>query len=289
MYLLKKLGQFFIYSNVFVSFCVLALCQSTSIIIGVSSSHLFPFVFFSTLFAYNFQRMVRFITSNEQSAHLDWLNKNRIVIILITIISLFLSVYYALSLSISTFYFLIPASIISLSYPIKIIPLVGQKISLREMPGAKIFLIALVWSIYSVALVTLENESFYSLDNLLLFISRFSFILAITIPFDIRDLKYDDLSLKTIPQIFGEQKAKMIALYCLAFFELVSIFHFFVGDFSWQILLALMLTSLLSGILIIKSSQEKNNFFFSFWLEGVSIIMYLLLFIIPLAFGILAL
>ena len=289
MYLLKKLGQFFIYSNVFVSFCVLALCQSTSIIIGVSSSHLFPFVFFSTLFAYNFQRMVRFITSNEQSAHLDWLNKNRIVIILITIISLFLSVYYALSLSISTFYFLIPASIISLSYPIKIIPLVGQKISLREMPGAKIFLIALVWSIYSVALVTLENESFYSLDNLLLFISRFSFILAITIPFDIRDLKYDDLSLKTIPQIFGEQKAKMIALYCLAFFELVSIFHFFVGDFSWQILLALMLTSLLSGILIIKSSQEKNNFFFSFWLEGVSIIMYLLLFIIPLDFGILAL
>ena len=138
-------------------------------------------------------------------------------------------------------------------------------------------------------LVTLENESFYSLDTLLLFISRFSFVLAITIPFDIRDLKYDDLSLKTIPQILGEQKAKMIAVYCLAFFELISICHFFVGDFSWQLLLALILTSLLSGILIIKSSQEKNNLFFSFWVEGTSIIMYLLLFIIPLAFGILAL
>ena len=289
MDLLKKLGQFFIYSNVFVSFCVLALCQSTSIIIGVDSSHLFPFVFFSSLFVYNFQRMVRFSPYKEQSAHQDWLNKNRLVIILITIISLLLSFYYALSLSFSTFYFLIPASIISLSYPIKIIPLAGQKISLRELPRAKIFLIALVWSTVSVTLVTSENESFYSLDTLLLFISRFSFVLAITIPFDIRDLKYDDLSLKTIPQIFGEQKAKMIALYCLAFFELVSIFHFFVGDFSWQLLLALMLTSLLSGILIIISSQEKNNFFFSFWLEGVSIIMNLLLFIIPLAFGILAL
>ena len=160
---------------------------------------------------------------------------------------------------------------------------------MRELPRAKIFLIALVWSIVSVVLVTLENKSFYSFDTLLLFISRFSFVLAITIPFDIRDLKYDDLSLKTIPQIFGEQKAKTIALYCLAFFELISIFHFLVGDFSWQILLALMLTSLLSGILIIKSSQEKNNLFFSFWVEGASIIMYLLLFIIPLAFGILAL
>ena len=284
MDLLKKLGQFFIYSNVFVSFCVLVLCQSTSIIIGVDSSHLLPFVFFSTLFVYNFHRIVRYNLNKEQSANQDWLNKNRLLIIIITVISLFLSVYYALSLSFSTFYFLIPISIISLSYPIKIIPLAGQKVSLRELPRAKIFLIALVWSIVSVVLVTLENKSFYSLDTLLLFISRFSFVLAITIPFDIRDLKYDDLSLKTIPQIFGEQKAKTIALYCLAFFELISIFHFFVGDFSWQLLLAL-----LSGILIIKSSQEKNNFFFSFWVEGASIIMYLLLFIIPLAFGILAL
>ena len=277
MDLLKKLGQFFIYSNVFVSFCVLVLCQSTSIIIGVDSSHLLPFVFFSTLFVYNFHRIVRYNLNKEQSANLDWLNKNRLFIIIITVISLFLSVYYAVSLSFSTFYFLIPASIISLSYPIKIIPIVGQKVSLRELPRAKIFLIALVWSIVSVVLVTLENKSFYSLDTLLLFISRFSFVLAITIPFDIRDLKYDDLSLKTIPQIFGEQKAKTIALYCLAFFELITIFHFFVGDFSWQLLLALMLTSLLSGILIIKSSQEKNNLFFSFWVEGASIIMYLLL------------
>ena len=213
MDLLKKLGQFFIYSNVFVSFCVLVLCQSTSIIIGVDSSHLLPFVFFSTLFVYNFHRIVRYNLNKEQSANLDWLNKNRLFIIIITVISLFLSVYYAVSLSFSTFYFLIPASIISLSYPIKIIPLGGQKVSLRELPRAKIFLIALVWSIVSVVLVTLENKSFYSLDTLLLFISRFSFVLAITIPFDIRDLKYDDLSLKTIPQIFGEQKAKTIALY----------------------------------------------------------------------------
>ena len=289
MDLLKKLGQFFIYSNVFVSFCVLALCQSTSIIIGVDSSHLLPFVFFSTLFAYNFQRLVRFIPNKDQSAHLCWLNKNRLFIILITVISLSLSFYYALNLSFSTFCFLIPISIISLSYPIKIIPFGNQKITLRELPRAKIFLIALVWSVVSVGLVTIENESFYSLDTLLLFVSRFSFVLAITIPFDIRDLKYDDLSLKTIPQIYGEQKAKMIALYCLAFFELISIFHFFVGDFSWQLLLALILTSLLCGILIIKSSQEKNNFFFSFWVEGASVIMYLLVFIIPLAFGILAL
>ena len=286
MDLLKKTVEFFIYSNVFVSFCVLALCQSTSIVIQANSSQLLPFVFFSTLFAYNFQRLVRFSPDKKQSAHIDWLNKNRMLIVIVTVFSLFLSFYFAVSLSFSAFYFIIPASIISLAYPLKIIPLGSQKISLRELPRAKIYLIALVWSMVSVILVTLENGSFYSFDTLLLFLSRFSFVLAITIPFDIRDLKYDDISLKTLPQIFGEKKAKMIALYCLAIFELISIFHFFVSDFSLSVLIALLLTSVLTAILITKSSQEKHNFFFSFWIEGASILMLLLLFIIPLAFGI---
>ena len=288
MDLLKKLAQFFVYSNVFVSFCVLALCQSTCIIIGINSSHLLPFVFFSTLFVYNFQRLIRFSPEIQQSAHLNWLNKNRRLITVITVFSLIISLYYSLNCSFSVFYFLIPASVISLAYPMRIIPLGGQKIALRELPRAKIYLIALVWSLVSVGLVTFESNSFYTLNTLLLFLSRFSFVLAITIPFDIRDLKYDDISLKTIPQILGEQKAKMIALYFLAVFELLSIFHFFVSDFSLSILIALLLTSLFTAILIIKSSQEKNNFFFSFWVEGASIIMYLLLFIIPQAFGILA-
>ena len=286
MDLLKKTIEFFVYSNVFVALCVLALCQSTSLFIEANSSQILPFVFFSTLFAYNFQRLVRFTPNKKQSAHLDWVNKYRTLIIFVSIISLFLSAYYARSFSYLAFCFLIPTSVISLLYPVKLLSIGGRKFSLRELPHAKIFLIAFVWSIVSVGLVAIENQSFYTLDTLLLFISRFSFVLAITIPFDIRDLKYDDRKLKTIPQVFGESKAKRIALYSLVVFELISIIHYFVSSFPFSNLLAMLLTSALTAFLILKTSQEKHNFFFSFWVESASILMLLLLFIIPLAFGI---
>lgn len=159
--------------------------------------------------------------------------------------------------------------------------------SIREFPGVKIFLISLVWSLVSVGLVVLEKDMFLTLDTLFLFLARFSFVIAITIPFDIRDLKHDHLSMKTIPQIYGEQKAKKIALLSLAVFESVSIIHYLTGGFSLPILIALLMSSIFTAILVFKTSQEKNTFFFSFWVDGASVLMLLLLFVIPLAFGIL--
>ena len=224
-----------------------------------------------------------------QATHLKWMTKHRNFILSITIISMILSIYYAFNLSSTALLFLIPASVISLLYPLKIFSFESEKISLRELPYIKIFLIATVWSIVSVCLVAEEQSMLFSIDVLLLFLARFCFVIAITIPFDIRDLKSDDLSLKTIPQLYGEEKAKIIAFYSLAGFELFSTVHFFIGDFSIFILIALLLCSILTAILIFKSSQKKNNFYFSFWVEGASILLFLLIFIIPLAFGILAL
>jgi len=284
--LLKKTTEFFIYSNIYVSICVVALCQSTSLVLGFSQSQILPFVFFSTLFAYNFQRLVRFNPNKMQPSHLKWMTKHRNFIVFITITSILISIYYAFNLSSTALFFLIPASIISLLYPLKLISFRNEKISLRELPYLKIFLIAVVWSIVSVCLVAEEYAMLFSLEVLLLFLSRFCFVVAITIPFDIRDLKYDDFSLKTIPQLYGEEKAKTIALYSLAAFELFTIAHFFIGDFSVFILIALLLCSVLTAILIFKSSQKKDTFFFSFWVEGASILMLLLIFVIPLAFGI---
>ena len=289
MNLLRQTTEFLIYSNIYVSICVVALCKSTAIVLGFSQSRILPFIFFSTLFAYNFQRLIMFNPNKIQATHLKWMTKHRNFILSITIISMILSIYYAFNLSSTALLFLIPASVISLLYPLKIFSFESEKISLRELPYIKIFLIATVWSIVSVCLVAEEQSMLFSIDVLLLFLARFCFVIAITIPFDIRDLKSDDLSLKTIPQLYGEEKAKIIAIYSLAGFELFSTVHFFIGDFSIFILIALLLCSILTAILIFKSSQKKNNFYFSFWVEGASILLFLLIFIIPLAFGILAL
>ena len=112
----------------------------------------------------------------------------------------------------------------------------------------------------------------------LLFAHRLCFVFAITIPFDIRDLKYDSLQLKTIPAIFGEKKAKYFAYASLGMYELLVIAQFIFGNkMETSALIALLLTSAVTALLLFKSSQEKGEYFFTFWVEGTSVLMYFLL------------
>ena len=282
---LKKLNDFFLISNLFISACVVALCQSSAILLNVDITHILPFVFFSTLFSYNFQRYVRFKSSESGFGQLQWLKQQEGLLKIISVLSFVLTLYFSFSLSLQSFYLLVPAVFITLLYPLTY-TLFGRRIILREIPRIKIFLIVVVWTIVSVGLVVSESDTSFSTEVCLLMASRFFFVLSITIPFDIRDLKYDKQSMKTIPQLFGVEKSKWLALWSLAFYELLSIAHFLFVDFSVLLLIALLLTSLYVGVLIYKTNEEKNETFYTFWMEASSLLMYLLLFIIPMAFGI---
>ena len=90
---MKKLHHFFLFlinSNIFVSFCVLSLAISSEFLV-VKSRILFPsevslFVFFATIFTYNFQRIVR-ISKSQKHNRKDWTQKNKILIYLVIIIT----------------------------------------------------------------------------------------------------------------------------------------------------------------------------------------------------------
>lgn len=281
----KKMNTFFLISNIFISACIVALCQSSAILLNVDITHTLPFVFFSTLFSYNFQRYVRFKSSESGFGQFQWLKKQEVLLKIITIFSFVFTLYFSFSLSLQSLFLLVPAAFITMLYPLTY-TFFGRSIILREIPGIKIFLIVVVWTVVSVGLVVTESDTAFSSEVFLLMASRFFFVLSITIPFDIRDLKYDEQSMKTIPQLFGVEKSKWIALCSLALYELSSIAHFLFVDFSVLLLIALLLTSLYVGVLIYKTNEEKNETFYTFWMEGSSLLMYFLLFIIPMAFGI---
>ena len=101
------------------------------------------------------------------------------------------------------------------------------------------------------------------------FFIAFVFVFAITIPFDIRDLKYDQLQLKTLPGLFGEEKARYIALAVLALYELLIIIQYVFGEIiNFSALIALLGTSVVTAFLLIRSNSEKEEFYFAFWVEG---------------------
>lgn len=278
---LSETKFFFLSSTIFVSICVVALCQSSAIILDVDVSSILPFVFFATFFSYNFLRLIRY--ANKKNEILRMFHQKAIGWVLL--LSFCFTVYFSMELSKQSLLLLLPAILITLLYPLKW-AIKNRFISLREIPTLKIFLIAFVWSLVTVGLVAVEHNILFTGEVIGLFLTRFFFVLAITIPFDIRDLKLDHPAMKTIPQRYGVPQAKLISFTSLAIFEVFVFAQFIVFDLHYSLLVALLLTSLCSAILIYKTNDSRTDFYYSFWMEGMSILMYSLLFFIPMAFGI---
>ena len=111
------------------------------------------------------------------------------------------------------------------------------------------------------------------------FLTRLFFVFAITIPFDIRDLSFDNSRLKTIPIVFGEIKARVIAIIFLMFSELMCVGLYFSNSLSSHYFLAISMSFLLASIFILNSTKEKSEMYFSFGVESISVIFYIILLI----------
>ncbi len=265
--LLKNVLSWIVLTNLFVAFCVVSLAMSTELMIDSYNNKISLFVFFSTIFVYNLQRIIR-LKRNHNHSQKDWIKQNFSIIMILVIISAVISSYLFFEFQLKTQILILFIGIISILYPF----------GLREIPFIKIYVIALVWMVTTVLLIIIENHIRITQNIMLLLIGRFFFVLAITIPFDIRDLKYDHKHLKTIPIIFGKSKSILIAIFFLFIF-LASSLHYYNNQLHLNLLVGTILTCVFILPLIIKSNEEKENFYFSFWVESVSIILFLFLFV----------
>ncbi|MDX1444564.1 hypothetical protein [Lishizhenia sp.] len=140
--------------------------------------------------------------------------------------------------------------------------------NLREIPHVKIHLIALVW-VSSTCIFPALNEELLTWKSFLFGAAFYLYILAITVPFDIRDLNYDDPTSKTVPQVFGVNIAKKIALITL----LASgcIFTFLSDGILQQVVL--MIALIYQAILIQLTTKNKPELFYSGLIDGGIIIL----------------
>ena len=269
----KSIIRFFINSNIWVAFCVLGLTASSEILLGTTDFKVTQFVFFATIFAYNFQRISR-INQGEEHARKDWLTKNKTAIYLVMLFSIIIAIYVAVNFKLNTQIAIFFIAVTSILYPFVF----------RKIPFAKIFIISFVWMGSTMLLLVLENNISMSQNVILHLVARFLFVFAITIPFDIRDLKYDAKNLRTIPLFFGAATARFIAVFALFICGVISIFQHLNLSLILPKLLALILLYSTASILILKSDKHKGERYFSFWVESLSIFSYLFLVIMLLIF-----
>ena len=180
------------------------------------------FAFFATFAVYNGQRLIKSAQPPE-TTWLKWVKRNeRLLLFAIgcasigTIGSLFLvgkigwmaAVWLAFS------------GIISFFYVVRV-----KGVNMRELPYIKIHLIAFAWVTVLILFPTL-NEGSINESIMWVSIAHYLYFVAVAIPFDIRDLKFDKDTQKTIPQVVGMLWAKVSSL---------VLFILFFALMCWQI------------------------------------------------------
>ena len=182
--------------------------------------------------------------------------------------------YYAVRLKLKTHIFIVCFAVLTVLYAFPFFP--KQNSTLRGVSGLKIYVIALVWAGVTVFIPLINNEYNINTDAVLLGIQRFLYVLVLMLPFEIRDLKFDNLKLSTIPQKLGVKKSKVLGvLFLLVGFLL----EFLKDEATVNTIIVLLIVSVITALFVFFSRVEQNKYYSSFWVEGLPILWLVLLLI----------
>lgn len=245
------------------AFAVCALFGVTAIEYNLEVSFpLWAFVLFGTITGYNFVKFAEVAVIRRKS-----LGESLRSIQIFSLVCFGMAVYFGWQLSDKTISVIVIFALLTFFY---VVPLLKRK-NLRTFGGLKIFIVGLVWAGMTVIVPIVASEIPFSTACWISFLQRFLIVVALTLPFEIRDLGYDVLELKTLPQQFGLRKSKILGLSLL----LACIFlEGFKGQFSWTHFTSLLIACTLIAVLLLISEKEQSKYFASFWVESIPIIWW---------------
>ncbi len=265
---LVPIFDFYIKSSLHLSFCVLSLIIITCLRFDLDFSFsLLICVFCATIIVYNFIKYAStlpyyFFTKNAPVKKIQFLS----------FVAGFFLISSVIFLNTKTIIIGFIIFVLCLTY---VIPF--NRSNIRNYSKIKIFVVALCWSGATVLMPFSEDVTVYSWDTVLLFIQRFIFVFVYTLPFEIRDLQYDSINLKTIPQVIGINKTKILAFILLTLFCFIS---FFIEPFKIQLIFTDIIIAIFTAIFIYKTKEKQSKYFTSFFVEGLPVFWLLIVVII---------
>ena len=154
---------------------------------------------------------------------------------------------------------------------------------LRDVAYIKIFVLAAVWSWLTVIIPVKFLQ--LPVDNviIILFTERVFFIFAITIPFDIRDIHTDrSTRLVTLITKLGMDYSKYLAIAFLILALILDSYLMKVEFITIYTLLGFIITYTICISLILRSSPQRDDQYFTGWIDGTMILLLFLIIVLNL-------
>ncbi|WP_240491730.1 hypothetical protein [Flavivirga aquatica] len=270
---MKQLFNFYINSSIHVALSVFSLSWITLLEFNISyDENILYFNFYATITGYNFVKYFG-IAKFHHRRLAAWLKSIQIF----SLACFVLMLYYVFQLEQRTLVYVLGFGLVTFLYAIPFLPkrfFLDSQHNLRSISGLKIYLIGLIWSGVTVFLPLINNDFVLDANVLITSIQRFLFIMALMLPFEIRDLQYDSVKLSTIPQRIGIAKTKLIGVLLLLVFTFVQ---FLKKEMGLIYSIILFTTTLVTILLLLVSKKEQTKYYSSFIVEGVPILWLILM------------
>lgn len=260
MFSIKKLFLHIVYLNIIVALSSAVLSAGFCFYLQMPNWIMYGgLAFFSTFAVYNGQRLFK-SRNRHKTPWLVWVDQNKYLLYTLVIAALAIAVGFVIWLGFHTNEALVLLSFSGLVSMFYVIPL-GRR-NLRELPHLKIHLIAISWSLVLIVFPMVNSGM---IENSLWFgLAHYFYVLGVAIPFDIRDLKYDDRSQKTIPQVLGINAARILALFCLLAFSIIMLY---VAEEFWNNILFFSALAI-QAVLIIFVNEQRSDMYTAGMIDG---------------------
>ena len=259
--IINRLFEFYIHSSIHVALAVLSLflvfVNANNVLADANS---IAVVFLGSITGYNFTKYASIAKLYHRS-----LTKSLKVIQIFSLACFVLLVIFLVKIPMES---LIAYGFTSLITFLYAIPVIGKK-NIRSVGGVKIYVVAICWSVTCVIFPALYFNLNFNKDVLLSFVQVFLLVVSLIIPFDIRDLEYDNNDLRTLPQKIGIRKAKQVGIILMSIFFIIELFFK-----SESKLIAALIIFIAYQLAIWYLPNMKKKYYCSFWIEGIPIVYY---------------
>lgn len=193
-----------------------------------------------------------------------WIKENQKLLTIFVFISLISIIYCSFKIKTELLIIYFHLFILTLFYE----NIIVSKFSLRKIPYLKPFIIAYIWSWTCVPFTSIY-------ESIIPHIEAFCFILALSIPFDIRDMQ-DDLAdgVITIPIKLGLKKCKALCLFIFTIYLILQ------ASLLPQSLLVIILSAFIFIIylfMILKTYPKQKDALFLYGFDGLILMKLLFL------------
>ena len=207
-----------------------------------------------------------------QQWHFKTLTSQTRLISIFSWISFIFTLYFARQLDYKTLSYAAIPTVLTLMYAVPFLS--GFERNLRSVAHLKILVVAVCWVMATIVLNFIDIGYTFSINEIGIAAQRFLLVIVWMLPFEIRDLQYDKISLQTVPQKIGVPNTKRLGL-ALLMIALVLEFLCSPGVMHRNVFMMVFFITL---VFLMRAKVNQSRYYSSFWVESIPIIWWVLLF-----------